>query len=284
MRDQRRPIPILLHRRSEAPRFGWLAIPAIFLVAALLKSGSPELLLKTLAAGLGMGIVALGFRSFVRRKPADAVPYPPPLSGIGRKRRAAPDAPAAETPPARTISRSSVRAPLPPGASLGDLLVRLRADFASDATARHVAFDFRMHGGLEQAPLDIHALHVVLGHLVENALHHAPGGSLIEIRATPSRTGRSARISVSDDGEGIDESARGRLFTDPHVPHDATASTIVRARSLIACRERLERLGGAIAYEARTPRGSRFIVEMPIDSSFLGTRRTPDSRQRSNRA
>lgn len=254
----------------------------LLLVVALFKSGSPAVILGVLAAALGVSIAALSLRSLLRRRPDAAIAYPPPLSKASRARRTTADSSDSSAP--RPISRASGRAPLAPGSSLGDVLIRLRADFAADATARHVAFDFRMHGGLEKAPLDVQVLHVVLGHLVENALHHAPGGSLIEIRATPARDGRIARISVSDDGEGVAASARPRLFTAPLVAIDATASGIVRARSLVACREMLERLGGSIDYEPRTPRGSRFVIAMPIDSSLLGARRARPSRGEARRA
>lgn len=264
-----------MHRRESRQWAALLTVPSVFLIAGLFKSNSPGAVIAILAVLLFLAIIVLSVRSVLRFRSNIETFSAPAVSRATQLRRAASESAGQDSSRVtRPISKASSLSPLAPGSSLGDLLVRLRADFAADATARHVAFDFRMHGGLEQAPLDVLALQMVLGHLIENALHHAPGGSIIELRATPSSDGRIARLSVADDGNGVSPSARASLFTHPQLAIDASASTVVRARSLVACREKLERLGGSIAYESRSPHGSRFVVELPIDASFLGIRRS----------
>jgi two-component system, OmpR family, phosphate regulon sensor histidine kinase PhoR len=64
--------------------------------------------------------------------------------------------------------------------------------------------------GAETVRADPAKLHDVLRNLVENAVHHTPDGTAIELSAAPN--GNNVRLSVADSGLGIPESDRQRVF------------------------------------------------------------------------
>jgi two-component system, OmpR family, sensor kinase len=55
-------------------------------------------------------------------------------------------------------------------------------------------------------------LHRVVVNLVDNAARHTPAGSTIKVGVTPTGEGRSAVLTVSDDGPGIPEDLRPQIF------------------------------------------------------------------------
>jgi len=64
--------------------------------------------------------------------------------------------------------------------------------------------------GAETVRADPAKLHDVLRNLVENAVHHTPDGTAIELSASPN--GKGVTLSVADSGLGIPESDRQRVF------------------------------------------------------------------------
>ena len=80
----------------------------------------------------------------------------------------------------------------------------------------------------------------------------------VRIAAEPSALG--VRLSVEDDGPGIDPKVRDRLF-EPFV----TTKEVGKGTGLglAVCRGLVESVGGSIGLDASVTRGARFVVDLP---------------------
>ena len=92
--------------------------------------------------------------------------------------------------------------------------------------------------------------------LVDNAIAATPGGGHVRIAAVV--TGGSARLLVEDDGPGIPEAERGRVF-DPDYSTKARGSGLGLA---IVSRIASEH-AGRVRVEENAPHGCRFLLEWP---------------------
>lgn len=117
----------------------------------------------------------------------------------------------------------------------------------------------------DMAPLAIEAddMRRLLTNIVENAVHHTPANTRIEVVAAG--LGSTCRLEVRDDGPGIPAK---------HLPHVAERFYCVdRARSrgqgghglgLAIAAELLRQYGGHLSLENMEPHGLRVIMELPL--------------------
>jgi signal transduction histidine kinase len=101
------------------------------------------------------------------------------------------------------------------------------------------------------------ALRQVLLNLTLNAIEASERGSCIRLVATAS--GDTVSIAVEDEGPGIPEPLRARLFE----PFFSTKSR-PGGLGLAITRKLVEEAGGSIEIEDREPRGTRFRVTLPL--------------------
>ena len=92
--------------------------------------------------------------------------------------------------------------------------------------------------------------------LLENALQHAPAGSLVSV-ACLSR-GHRVEISVADEGPGIAPEMAARLF-EPFATGSATGTGL----GLAIARAAAQAHGGELSFAAREPRGVCFTLALP---------------------
>lgn len=97
-----------------------------------------------------------------------------------------------------------------------------------------------------------------LGNLMENAIRHAPKGTTV--RVTASIRDDAAWFEVSDEGPGISEEDRRRVF-EPHT--QLPGARRGHGLGLAFCRVAVEAHGGSIWAEPNEPKGSRFVVKIP---------------------
>lgn len=131
--------------------------------------------------------------------------------------------------------------------AFGRLLPRLagpsvRLDLAADAEA----FVEASAAGLEQ----------VLLNLVVNAREAMPHGGTL--RVVVRTDGAEVVLLVEDDGVGMSDETRARLFT-PFF----TTKTGGTGLGLATVHEQVTRVGGRVEVESREPRGTRFAVRLP---------------------
>lgn len=115
---------------------------------------------------------------------------------------------------------------------------------------------FKIDGGL---------LEQVLHNLLHNALAYTPNGSTISIAAA--HEAGQCRITVSDDGPGIPVDERDRVFAKFHrLPNTARGGS---GLGLSIVKGFVEAMGGTVTLEANSPRGARFTIDLPAETSFL---------------
>jgi nitrogen fixation/metabolism regulation signal transduction histidine kinase len=109
----------------------------------------------------------------------------------------------------------------------------------------------------------------VLTNLIDNALEALSGQPerALRIRCELARDGTMARLTVEDTGSGIQDEDRERLFT-PYFStrKDGTGLGLSIASRIVADH------GGYIGAEPNVPRGTRFVIELPVcQESSLST-------------
>jgi signal transduction histidine kinase len=116
-----------------------------------------------------------------------------------------------------------------------------------------------------RAQVDPRRMHQVFTNLLDNADNYAGGVSDIVIDHRPDTA--VVRIAVIDDGPGVDEDERDEIFERFHRGRVGTSAGAPRGTGLglPLAAEHVKLHGGRLWVEADTPRGARFVVELPTD-------------------
>jgi two-component system sensor histidine kinase TctE len=128
---------------------------------------------------------------------------------------------------------------------LGPLIADRQIDFEIDTAA---------------APVRAHewALRELTRNLLHNAIKH--GGSPGRLRVSVSAGPRLATLRIADDGPGITDDLRRRLF-QPFASGDPRSGS---GLGLAICQEIVSSLGGAIRLDNRVEGGLDAVVELPL--------------------
>ena len=111
---------------------------------------------------------------------------------------------------------------------------------------------------------DPERVHQVVANLLENAVRHTPDGGTVEVRAHRAHTGRGVTIEVLDEGPGIPDADRERIFERFYRADTARASSDGGAGLGLAIAQWIVDLhGGDIHPEPRDPHGCRMVVTLP---------------------
>ncbi len=122
----------------------------------------------------------------------------------------------------------------------------------------------------------------VIMNLVMNALKYAGKGSEVTVGAALGESPDRVAIHVDDEGPGIPPEVRARLFekfvTGGPTARAAASTERGRGLGLAFCKAAIDAHGGAIRALAREPRGTRFVVELPVTFSVpAATARAEDA-------
>lgn len=143
---------------------------------------------------------------------------------------------------------------------LGRLLCDTVATFDQSGTRRRFAVDVP-----ERVPLalgDEDRQSQVLHNLLTNAVKFSPEGSTITVAVTPGE--RFLRVSVADEGTGIDEKSRLKLF---HRLSRLDSSAPGTGLGLYMAKAMVEAQGGEISADSIPGSGSRFWYTVPVAPS-----------------
>lgn len=137
-----------------------------------------------------------------------------------------------------------------------DVLTHLDHDAARHTIVTNVADDLLM------ADMDAQLIEQVLVNLINNAIKYTPEHSRIELSAAPE--GKFVRICVTDDGPGIPEESRDKLF-DMFYTLGKTRSDGRRGLGLglALCRSIVAAHGGVIDVQNAAPHGACFRFTLP---------------------
>jgi len=118
-------------------------------------------------------------------------------------------------------------------------------------------------GDSVEARVDAAQLRMVLANLIDNAVKYSPQGGKVDVRVEQSNG--HVRFSVSDEGIGVPDSERERIF-DKFIRLDPEMSRGIGGTGLglYICRELVGQMGGTIWVSANQPQGSIFAFEIPV--------------------
>ncbi|UCE86156.1 MAG: PAS domain-containing sensor histidine kinase [Deltaproteobacteria bacterium] len=129
---------------------------------------------------------------------------------------------------------------------------------------RGLKIELHFGAGASRARFDPLRIEQVLTNLVGNAIKHARPGGRIEIstrRVGPSACG-FVEVAVSDDGPGIAEEDRERIF-QPYVQAGEDGPAGGLGLGLAICRRIVEAHGGSIRVAESDVGGARFVFTLP---------------------
>ena len=109
---------------------------------------------------------------------------------------------------------------------------------------------------------DPERVHQVVANLLNNALRYSPPGGAVTVEAHQRRD--HVELTVSDEGPGIPEGERARVFERFYRADSARASSSGGSGlGLAIARWIVDLHGGDIRAESRRPRGCRIVVHLP---------------------
>jgi signal transduction histidine kinase len=146
---------------------------------------------------------------------------------------------------------------------LAELLDQVRRGAAGRAAMRRQQITLAGSGRLPvRADRDL--LRRVLDNLLDNSFKYTPPGGRIAIGYGAGEPG-SVEVRVSDEGPGIPEAMRERIF-DKYFRLDRDAfvhGRVSRGLGLVFCRAAVEAHGGRIWAEDNVPKGTTFCLRLP---------------------
>jgi len=128
------------------------------------------------------------------------------------------------------------------------------------AVDRGVAIEVDLPPALAPVRIAGDALRQILLNLALNAIEATPEGAAVRIRAA--EQGDEIVIEVDDEGPGVPEAVRARLF-EPFFSTKSRSGGL----GLAITRRLVEDAGGAIEVAGRAPTGTRFRVTLPLARS-----------------
>jgi two-component system phosphate regulon sensor histidine kinase PhoR len=108
------------------------------------------------------------------------------------------------------------------------------------------------------------ALRHILLNLIDNAAKYGPRGQTVTLHTF--RCGERACIAVDDEGSGVPDAERERIFKPFHrMAHHADGQTGGSGIGLAVAREMAHQQRGSVRAESAPAGGARFVVELPLD-------------------
>ena len=143
-------------------------------------------------------------------------------------------------------------------ARVGEVVNSALAACEAQASTKGLVVQARIDGAAE-IPCSPRLTRVVQN-LVQNAIRHTPSDGTVVVEA--SHRERELELAVIDTGDGIEGPALDRVF-DPFWRGDSARASDRSGLGLALAKRIVEALGGSIAVESQSARGSRFAVFVP---------------------
>ncbi|HQL48024.1 MAG: Signal-transduction histidine kinase senX3 [Acidobacteria bacterium ADurb.Bin340] len=147
-------------------------------------------------------------------------------------------------------------------ADLSDLVVEAGEGFQPQAIAKGQELSIQSPRPGPVVWGDPGGIQRILGHLLSNAIAFSPGGARIRIEAGVDNG--LGMVRVSDDGPGIPEAERERIFERfAHCTNHPTGGEPSAGLGLSVARGLAEAMGGSLRLEPHAGTGSTFVLRLP---------------------
>ena len=157
----------------------------------------------------------------------------------------------------------------PESIELAAMTREIAGDLAPLVAKHEHRFDISRVDGPANVFADRQLLKQALSNLCSNAIKYTPRGGDITVTVSACDV---VRFEVQDTGIGVPESARARLFGKFfRAENVSTVETEGTGLGLYIVRLIVERSGGEVWYEPAAPRGSRFVVQLPVELPLTDT-------------
>ena len=161
------------------------------------------------------------------------------------------------------LERQALNAP-PTPMSLDQQVAKTLAQLAPVLGSREIVSDLTPVRALANAG----ALERVLANLLTNAAKFSPPDSRIDVVVRNNRD--HATVEVADQGAGIAPEDRERIFARFYRgDSDAARGTRGAGIGLSVVRELVNQMGGTVTALPNTPRGTRMVVRLPLETADL---------------
>ncbi len=140
---------------------------------------------------------------------------------------------------------------------LGEIVRQIAGELDALARTREIRLDVTENGDARTVA-DRGDVRRAIVNLVANALEHTPAGGRVTIAL--GRSDGNAVVRVIDDGYGVSDDVRGRLFRRFATGDRRGAGS---GLGLYIVRRVAEEAGGSVTYEPNQPQGSIFTISLP---------------------
>ena len=146
---------------------------------------------------------------------------------------------------------------------LSEVLSEVRDHLATEIQEKHARLI--VQNGSRALLADKILLTQILRNLIANALKFVPAGTTPEVKVSAQALAPYVRLQVEDNGIGIAPEHHQRIFQLFECLHamDAYPGTGV---GLAIVRKAVERMNGRLGLDSALGRGSRFWVDVPVES------------------
>jgi two-component system sensor histidine kinase/response regulator len=145
-----------------------------------------------------------------------------------------------------------------------------------EAAKKQTRVDFAPDMPRVTAKIDPAKMRQVVENLLSNAVKYSPPGSVITVEVRIDAEQQACGFSVKDQGPGIPENERHKLFQDfGRLSAQPTAGEKSTGLGLAICRKIVEAHRGEIVAENLPQRGSEFRVTLPLGAAAAELNGTP---------
>lgn len=184
------------------------------------------------------------------------------------------------------LSRLKTRSPIRmrDGVSIERVIQSAVNDEKAEALSRGVEIDVAVYGEPVTCRVDPVLLERAIANLVRNAVSVSKRGQRVRLsrrvdRDPPGKTGCWVRLVIQDEGPGVPEDIRGRVF-DPFVTHPVPSSSkkLGVGLGLALAREVAQAHGGDIELIDPDKPGATFQLWLPAEEPLSDSKKRPEGR------
>jgi signal transduction histidine kinase len=138
----------------------------------------------------------------------------------------------------------------------------------SKIKTKHASIEKQSRGDVEVTAVG-GELRQVFANLISNSLDAIDENGTVRLRVSTGKGRRYVRVTIADNGKGIEPEARRRVFE----PFFTTKGSVGTGLGLWVSKQIIEKHGGSIRVHSSTNgahRGTVFSVVLPIESAVAG--------------